>query len=193
MFEDYLVPGERVLDLGCGNARSYEFFKNKDIQYIGTDNSENLIKIAKEKYPKADFRTDNALNINFPNNYFDKVYSIAVLHHIPSKELRLQFLKQAKRVLKQDGKLILTVWCLCNKKEKLLLLKYTILKIIGKSDLDFKDVLKPWSDITKRYYHWFSKKELVKLAKKAGFKIEKIGVIKNEGGSRQNIYLIAQK
>ena len=59
--------------------------------------------------------------------------------------------------------------------------------------MDFKDILKPWADKTERYYHWFSKRELANLVKKSGFKIEEIGVIKNETGNRQNIYLVAQK
>lgn len=182
-----LKPGENVLDLGCGNGRFYELLKNTN--YTGVDNSEKLIKIAKQKYPKAKFQIGDALNLNFPNNYFGKIYSIAVLHHIPSKELRCQFLKEAKRILKKDGKLILTVWKSTNSS---LLIKYTILKIIGKTKLDFKDTLEPWSDKTDRYYHWFSKNELASLVKQAGFKIEKIGVIKNEKGNRQNIYIIAK-
>ena len=193
LFDDYLTAGEKVLDLGCGNGRFYEFFKDKDINYIGADNSKKLIELAKQKYPEADFRTDNALNPSFPNSYFDKVYSIAVLHHIPSKELRVQFLKEAKRVLKKEGKLIITVWKFHNKKERLLLLRYTILKIIGKSKLDFKDILEPWSNKTLRYYHWFSKRELRDLASQAGFKIKKIGIARNKKGNRQNIYVVAEK
>jgi ubiquinone/menaquinone biosynthesis C-methylase UbiE len=190
LFNDYLTAGEKVLDLGCGNARFYEFFKENDIQYFGLDNSEKLIEIAQQKYPKADFRIGSALNLLFPNNYFDKIYSIAVLHQIPSKEFRFQFLKEARRVLKPNGKLIITVWKL---KKSSLLLRYTILKIIGKNKMDFKDILEPWSDKTERYYHLFSKKELVKLVDQSGFKVIKNGIIKNKTGNRQNIYLVAEK
>ena len=194
LFKD-TKPKEKVLDLGCGNGRFYELLKNTD--YTGVDNSEKLIKIAKGKYPEANFKTEDALSLSFPDNHFDKVYSIAVLHRIPSKKLRLQFLKEAKRVLKKNGDLILTVWKLpfkqYNRKNLSLLLRYTILKLIGKSKLDFKDVLEPWGNKTFKYYHWFSKRELAKLIKKSGFKIKEIGVIKNQRGNRQNIYLVAQK
>ena len=190
LFNDYLSAGEKVLDLGCGNARFYEFFKEKDIQYFGLDNSEKLIEIAQQKYPKADFRIGDALNLPFPNNYFDKIYSIAVLHQIPSKESRSQLLEEARRVLKPNGKLILTVWKLKNPS---LLLRYTILKIIGKNKMDFKDILEPWADKTERYYHLFSEKELVELVERSGLKIIKNGIIKNKTGNRQNIYLVAEK
>lgn len=193
LVDDYVIDGEKILDLGCGNGRFYEFFKNKNIDYIGVDNSEKLIELAKEKYPDANFQLANALNLSFPDNYFDKVYSVAILHHIPSEEFRLQVLKEIRRVLKQGGNLILTVWKFHSSKEILLFLEYTILKIIGKSKLDFKDIFEPWGKKTERYYHWFSKKELINLVREAGFGVQEAGIVKNERGNRQNIYLIAEK
>lgn len=179
---------ERVLDLGCGNGRYYELLK--DSRYIGVDNSEKLIDIARKRFPRADFRVSEAFNLEFQDNYFDKIYSIAVLHHIPSKELRTRFLEEAKRVLKEKGIIVITVW----KFHKYsLLLKYTLLKIIGKSKLDFKDIFESWSDVTERYYHWFSKRELVKLMKDSGFEVKESGITRNERGNRKNIYVIAMR
>jgi len=97
-FEGFVNNGDRVLDLGCGNGRLLELFKNKDIEYIGIDNSENMIEIAKTKYPGANFQVGNVLNLPLKNNSFDKVFSIAVLHHIPSKEFRLKFFQEIKKL-----------------------------------------------------------------------------------------------
>ena len=193
LFEDYLSPGEKVLDLGCGNGRYLEFFRKKNIEYFGVDSSEKLIKIAKNKYPEVNFKVGDALKLSFPDNFFDKIYSIAVLHQVPSDSFRLQFLKEVKRVLKPKGLLILTVWKFHEIDELYLLFKYTILKLIGKSKFDRKDIFEPWGKKIERYYHCFSGKELVDLVKKTEFKIKKSGVVKNERGNRQNIYLIAEK
>ncbi len=193
LFNEYLIPGEKVLDLGCGNGRYFTLFKEKRIDYFGIDFSEKLIEIAKNKYPEGNFQTGDALHLPFTEKFFDKVYSIAILHHIPSKEYRLQFLKEIKRILKPGGTLILTVWKFHQFKEIDLLFKYTILKLFGKSKLDWKDIFEPWGKKIKRYYHWFSKRELENLIKEVNFKIERIGIIKNEKGNRRNIYLIAQK
>jgi len=193
LFDNYLAEGEKILDLGCGNGRWLELFRKKKVDYIGVDFSERLIEIAKRNYPQTKFQTADVLNLPFPSDYFDKIYNIAVLHHIPSEELRRQSLEEAKRILKPGGVLILTVWKFHDKKKLSLLFKYTILKLIGKSGLDFKDVLEPWGKKTKRYYHCFSKKELIDLVREAGFKIKKSGIIKNKKGNRQNIYLIAEK
>lgn len=192
LFED-LKKGEKILDLGCGNGRWFKIFKEKKVDYIGVDNSEKLIEIARLSFPEANFLVASALELPFEENYFDKVFAIALLHHIPSKEYRLKVLGEIKRILKLKGRLILTVWKACQKKEKLLLFKYTILKILGKSKLDWRDVLLPWGKEVERYYHFFTKKELENLVKKAGFKILKSGVAKNKKGNRQNIFLVAEK
>ncbi len=193
LFDNYLILGEKILDLGCGNGRYFIFVKGKGVDYFGVDNSEQLIQIAKNNYPEGKFRVADAFNLPFPNNFFDKVYTIAVLHHIPSDDLRIQFLNEIKRVLKSGGLLILTVWKFHQLKERYLILKYTMLKLIGKSKLDWRDIFEPWGKKIKRYYHCFSKKELEKLIERVGFKIKKIGVAKNTKGNRQNIYLIATK
>lgn len=199
LIEPYIKEKDKILDLGCGNGRLIELFRDKDIEYIGVDNSKRLIEIAKEKYPHYKFLVSEAINLPFEDSYFNKVISVAVLHHIPSKEFRLKFLEEAERVLKPNGILILTVWNLWQRKIAWnLLFKYTIFKIFGKSKLDFKDVFYPWKDsqgkiLIQRYIHCFTKKELKELAKKAGFKIKEIGFIDRGNTKKANIYLVAQK
>ncbi|MFH1462709.1 MAG: methyltransferase domain-containing protein [bacterium] len=198
---DYIKEGEKVLDLGCGNGRLAEMFHEKRIEYYGVDNSEELIKIAntKHKIPntKYKFQAADALNLPFPDNFFDKVLSIAVLHHIPSEEFRLQFLRESQRVLKPEGELILTVWNLWQKKTTWkLFLKNALLKLIGKSKLDFKDIFYPWKKpdgrvFAQRYFHLFDKAELKKLTERTGFYVKEIKRLKI--GRESNFLLIAEK
>ena len=156
------LGGERVLDSGCANGRLLEVLRDKKVDYFGVDISKRLIEIAKEKYPQAKFQVADALSLPFPNNYFDKIYSISVLHNIPSPEFQLQYLKEARRVLKPGGLLILRVWDFWKRKAALRLIsKYTFLKLIGRSKLDFKDVFVPWKDsegkiLIQRYFHCFT-------------------------------------
>ena len=70
---DWVIPGEKILDLGCGSGRFYKVLKEKEISYFGIDFSEKLIEIAKQKYPKGRFQVADILNLPFPNNYFDKI------------------------------------------------------------------------------------------------------------------------
>ena len=160
----YVQAGEKVLDSGCANGRLFDVLKIKDIEYFGVDISKNLIEIAKKKYPEAKFQVADVLSLPFSNNYFDKIYSISVIHNIPSKEFQLQYLKEARRILKPKGLLIMRVSDFWRKRAfPRLLFKYTLFKLIGKSKLDFKDVYVPWKDFKKRtlaqrYFHCFTKK-----------------------------------
>jgi len=189
---DLIEKGDKVLDLGCGNGRYFKVIKEKGALYFGTDISEKLLEIARNRYPEADFQKIDGLSLPYPDGFFDKVYAIAVLHHIPSFLLRLKFLKEVKRVIKDNGVLVLTIWR-PRKRELCLILKYTILKIIGKSKLDFKDAFVPWKNKIKRYYHFFSERELKNLIEKSGFKVLEIGILRDKKTKRANIYAKAKK
>jgi len=186
--------GDRVMDVGCGNGRLLEAFANKQIKYLGVDQSENLIALAKLKNPDFEFTVGDILDLGKINELdFDFVYSIAVLHHLPDQELRINALRQLKNKIKDDGKIIIAVWNLwANKKNKKLIWKYFFLKLIGKNKMDFGDILFHWKneaeDISKRrYYHAFTNRELKRIVKKAGLKIEKLYK------DQYNYYLILKK
>jgi len=193
----YTQERERVLDSGCAHGQFSEVLKDKKVDYFGIDISEKLIEMAKEKYPKAKFQVTDALNLPFADNFFDKVYSLSVLHHIPSREFQLKYLKETKRVLKSGGLLILRVWDFWPRKAAgKLLLRYTLLKLIGKSKLDFKDLFLPWKNsqskiLTQRYFHCFTKRELENLVKNSDLTLKESW--RAGKGPRTNIYLIAEK
>ncbi len=191
LFED-VSEGADVLDLGCGNGRFFEILKIKNVNYIGIDKSEKLISKAKERYPEADFKVGDGLDIPCPNNEFDYVFSIAVLHHIPSENMRIDFLREIKRVLKPEGKVRITVW---NKidGDKSIYFKNLKDKLLGR--MSFRDAFIPWKNgkgeiITERYYHFFKKKELRKLLEKAGLVVDKV-FIKGRN-TKSNIFVFAK-
>lgn len=196
---EYAFEGEKVLDSGCANGRLFEILQDKNADYYGVDISEKLVAIAKKNYfgTRAKFQVVDSLNLPFPGNFFDNVYSISVLHHIPSRKFQLQYLKEARRVLKPEGFLIIRVWDFWKRKQGWnLIFKYAFLKLIGRTKLDFGDVFMPWKDskgnvIVQRYFHCFGKKELEESVREAGFKIKQSWRAGRE--QRANIYLVAEK
>ncbi|OGZ32175.1 MAG: hypothetical protein A2V69_02110 [Candidatus Portnoybacteria bacterium RBG_13_40_8] len=174
----YIKEEEKVLDLGCGTGRLYEIFSvqggsasgRKNIDYVGIDFSENLIQIAKERHGNH-FQVADILMLPFSDNYFDSVWSIAVLHHIPTDELRKRALSEIKRILKPNGRVIVTCW-----KIKSFFRKDIFIPFHGK----------------KRYYHVFTKRELGDLFKQSGFKVEELKFLKRNN-KKTNILIVAKK
>lgn len=200
-FAGFVKPGQAVLDFGCGNGRLLEVLKYENLVYKGVDPVPELIDIARQKYQDAtafdqsargraaktirniefrvlNFDADN-FKLDFPDRYFDHIFAIAVFHHLPSNELRQTILKEFKRVLKDDGRIFLTVWNLWRGRALRGAIKFFLMKIFGKIDLDYGDLFIPYTTADKkitiqRYHHAFTKIELKKLADSAGLKAEKI-------------------
>lgn len=160
-----------VLDIGCGNGRLLDLFSDKHIHYTGIDSSRKLISIAKKhRGDRGTFVHGNALSLPFDDRSFDAVFSVAVLHHIPSREYRDRFIKEAGRVLEQKGSLILTVWKLWQWRFVRAHLAHLARKLTGRSDLDFGDLILSFGQQKKkRYVHAFTKRGLKRLLKENGF------------------------
>lgn len=178
LFKQFVHPGDQVLDAGCGSGRLYEFLKENNLSYTGVDTSEQLINIAKKNHPAAHFTVGDILTLPFSDNKFNVIFCIATLHHIPGKKLREQAIKEFRRVLKPGGHLIMTNWNLLNTQWWLTLIQAAWQKIIGKSQLDFGDVQKPWKNQsgevqTRRYLHAFTKGGLKRLLQTNGFTVIK--------------------
>src|SRR6056297_538689 len=104
-----VFPKAKVLDAGCGNGRLIEGLKNKQIEYLGFDNSYELIKLAKKNYPNYTFKEIDIFNIEeIENNYYDYIFLIAVILHVPGKENRIRIIKDLSSKLKEGGKLIIS-------------------------------------------------------------------------------------
>jgi tRNA (uracil-5-)-methyltransferase TRM9 len=192
---DHLQKGEKVLDLGCGNGRFYPWFQEKEVEYVGIDFSPRLIEIAKKNFSQGNFYLGNAFELPFKNSEFNAVFAIALLHHIPSNELRLKTLSEIKRVLKKDGLFALTVWNLWQKRYFKYLISEFKKKVLGKSQLDFKDCYIPWCKgkvKVQRYCHAFTLRELKKIIQKSNFHILQAGHTEREG-YKPNIYVLARK
>ena len=172
---DYAKDGERVLDLGCGNGRFSNYLGKVD--YVGIDFSEGMIKEAKKRFPEKRFLVDEAFNLPFEENYFDKVYGIAVIHQIPSHKYRLRALSEIKRVLKKGGMVFLTAWKMSEEEKR----------ICNGTSFSEQDIYLK----RKRYYYLFEEKELFLLLEEAGFNVYKEGTAFE--GKRNNYYVIAKK
>lgn len=189
-----ITDNDKVLDAGCGNGRLLEVFKNKKIEYLGFDNSNELLKFAKINYPNYDFKYLDIFNANqIKDDYYDFVFLVAVIIHIPGKENRIRLIKELGKKLKKDGKIFISAWnILDEKKYKKIILKNKLRNIFSFNGLEKNDIFFPWKNnkgenISERYYYAFTKKELLKLGNKTGLKVE------NYYKDEHNFWLILKK
>ena len=93
----------KVLDIGCGTGEYYGCFIPE--QYTGIDISPKYIAYAK-KTKKGNFLVMDAAHLSFPNESFDVIFISAVLHHLSDEDVE-KVLKEARRVLKSGGKILI--------------------------------------------------------------------------------------
>ncbi len=111
-----LVPfaeskGKKVLEIGCGNGADGSMFAAAGAEYTGVDLTETAVNASREHFElsglKGNFQTENAEQLSFSNNSFDRIYSHGVLHHSPHPEVAF---KEVYRVLKPSGKAIIMLY-----------------------------------------------------------------------------------
>ena len=81
-----------VLDVGCGSGRWSKYLSDKAGFIEAIDPSEAVVASAKLLNDVSNVRISKASadNIPFPDNSFDFVFSLGVLHHIPDTKLAMQ-------------------------------------------------------------------------------------------------------
>jgi len=180
-----LKNGDSILDVGCGNGRFLETCLGRDVNYLGVDNSPELIKAAEENYPRYAFKVGDILNLEeATQEKYDYIFCLAVLQHIPGRELRVRALSEMLKKLKPEGKIVISVWNLWSgvwkkKNYRWLILKDWFLYLFKRDRLDLGDLIFPWKNahgeiISARYYHAFTRNELGNLVKRAGGKIKEV-------------------
>lgn len=113
---DAIAPEDAILDLCTGTATNAIAISQglPGTRVVGVDLSRNMLQVAKRKIEKAGI--DNiklyemdATQMPFASESFDKILLSLVLHEM-DENLRGKIIREAERVLKKDGRIILTEW-----------------------------------------------------------------------------------
>ena len=96
-----------VLELASGPGYGTSEISKKTKNVLGTDFAESMVQEAKNLFPALKFEQADAENLQFEDNSFDKVFcTFGVLHFAhPDKAL-----SEVRRVLKDKGIFVFTVW-----------------------------------------------------------------------------------
>jgi len=112
-------------------------------------------------------------NQSLSTDHWSLITAFAVLHHIPSVELRLDILRTVHQLLKPDGIFIHSNWQFLNSEKLKARIQPWEAAAISAADVDTNDYLLDWRSggAGLRYVHHFAESELQELAKAAEFQI----------------------
>jgi len=101
------IEGGRVLDVACGpGATTRHLMRSYAPSMITAINiSEAQLAAARKRAPGCTFLRMDATELDFPDEHFDAVMCVEAAFHFNT---RAKFLKEALRVLKPGGSLVLT-------------------------------------------------------------------------------------
>ena len=121
----HLEKNMKILDIGSGVSLLPVYLASKGHHVISIDNDEILMNrlapnLAKWSGVNVDYKVGNATELNFEDNYFDRVFCISVLEHLEEEKvngesvnyhklnLDIKAINEMIRVVKPNGLIILT-------------------------------------------------------------------------------------
>lgn len=191
-----------VLDAGCGNGRFCWALERleKPTHYLGIDADQRLLTLAEAhmselKFVEAHFQQFDLTTLmadrSLPMTPFHLITCFAVLHHIPSYELRLQLVRWLAAQLMPGGRLLISTWQFLNSPR--LVAKQIDWSVVGvdPTEIEAGDALLPWNQgvYAIRYAHQIDEDEVRQLAQASGLTLTEIYYADGKEGTL-NLYAV---
>lgn len=100
-------PGTRYLDVGCGAGVAAQLAAARGALVCGVDAAETMIAIARESIPDGEFHVGDLEALPFADAAFDVVAGFNAFQYAANPTVAL---REARRVTKAGGWIIVTVW-----------------------------------------------------------------------------------
>ena len=110
-FNNY--KNKKVLEVGLGTGSDAAEFVKGGANYYGIDVTQNSVNFVRDRlsytfnYKFEKIKKNDSTNIDFPDNFFDLIYSFGVIHHIEDTK---KVVSEFKRVLKPSGKIFIMIY-----------------------------------------------------------------------------------
>jgi SAM-dependent methyltransferase len=141
-----------ICDLGCGVGQVAGYLRSRGASVCGIDLSTEMVKQARRLNPGIDFQRANMLALtDVSEDSFGGIAAFYSIIHIPRPSL-VDALQEIKRVLRQNGKLLLTFH-------------------IGQED---RHIAEWWNKPVSLDFYFFEAEEMKSHLTKAGFELEEV-------------------
>lgn len=111
-----ILPGKKVLDVGCGAGDIAKWFAEHDYQVAACDLSAEMVDVAKKKAPSAEIFALGATELDkLAGRKFDGITSVHLVQHL-SKSMMKKFFGDVYELLSDNGKFFLAFTNTCYEK-----------------------------------------------------------------------------
>ncbi len=172
-FATSLPPNARIADVGCGNGRHARTLAAEGHPVVAVDFARNLLLIGRRGSRGRTWGhhigwvQGEATGLPLRTGCMDAALCVAVLHHLPSVEERLQALRELGRVLTPRGRAFVSVWAMDQPRFRKAVEARRTLPPEVRGDVEV-----PWTMpdgvVIPRYYHLFQEGELEQLIIESG-------------------------
>ena len=166
-----ITPNAKVLEVGCGDGRSIFDILSKTKNVVGIDHNDRAVADSKNnffKYPSIKILKAEATQLPFNNEEFDFVICMTTFANFADKKFKI--IEEMKRVLKELGKIIISVFSENALEERMKIYKASGIKIkeIKNGTVIFDDI------VDDNVSEQFTKEQLEEIFYQANLKIEDI-------------------
>lgn len=200
--EKIVLPKSGILlDVGSGNGRNLILFQKEDYNLIASDLSFSLLSSLVPLPAQKTQIVNNDMRLQpFKKNSTDFVLLIASIHHLRKKKDMIKALDEIGLILKNEGYLIMSCWRRWKRSTRTKMIMDLLLfpfKKIANYRWQHGDILLPWYDekkkvVARRYYHLFTKRELMKLLNKTNFVISDFSCMGGQS-RRDNFFVLLRR
>ena len=115
-----LLPGGKILDLGCGTGLELDFYfrDHPGADVTGIDLAPGMLRVLREKYPGMTLIEGSCFDVDLGRECFDAALSVESLHHFTAEE-KLPLYRRLRDSLKPGGFFILTDYFSLSEEEEL--------------------------------------------------------------------------
>ncbi len=109
----HITKGSNLIDIGCGEGKHFILLSRHCDKLVGIDFSKIILDKTKQKTSNLnniELFLEDANKTHFPDHFFDNVICMFNTFGNMEKELQLEVLLEMKRIVKENGKIFISVY-----------------------------------------------------------------------------------
>lgn len=103
---EYVKRGNKILDIGCGDAKYFVKLVDKFEEFFGLELSPIHLEVAKKVFPEGNYVVANGISLPFHSVHFDAIISFGAFEHNDNIDT---IFMECYRILDKNGILLFSV------------------------------------------------------------------------------------